>query len=145
MVSEEKLEREVAAIGDLSRQDLVDAWIKAHGRQPPKGVKRPLLELSAAWYQQAKRLGGLSAATTKALLRSQGANRIGKAAGTSTQTYRPSLKGGTRLVRELNGRTHIVDVTETGFVVDGRPYRSLSAIAYRITETGWSGPRFFGL
>ena len=52
---------------------------------------------------------------------------------------------GTRLVREWNGRTHVVDVIEDGFVFDGKTYRSLSAIAKRITGAHWSGPRFFGL
>jgi hypothetical protein len=52
---------------------------------------------------------------------------------------------GTRLVREWNGRSHFVDVSEDGFVFDGKTYRSLSAIAKRITGAHWSGPRFFGL
>ena len=56
-----------------------------------------------------------------------------------------SLKPGTRLVREWNGRTHVVDVSEDGFVFDGKTYASLSAIAKRITGAHWSGPRFFGL
>jgi hypothetical protein len=29
--------------------------------------------------------------------------------------------------------------------MDGKTYRSLSAIARRITGAQWSGPRFFGL
>ena len=57
----------------------------------------------------------------------------------------PALRPGTRLVREWNGRTHVVDVSEDGFVFDGKTYRSLSAIAKRITGAHWSGPRFFGL
>ena len=57
----------------------------------------------------------------------------------------PAPRPGTRLVREWNGRTHIVDVSEDGFVFDGKTYRSLSAIAKRITGAHWSGPRFFGL
>jgi hypothetical protein len=40
---------------------------------------------------------------------------------------------------------HLVDVTDNGFVFDGKTYRSLSAIARRITGAHWSGPRFFGL
>ena len=57
----------------------------------------------------------------------------------------PHLRPGTRLVREWNGRTHVVDVSEDGFAFDGKTYRSLSAIAKRITGAHWSGPRFFGL
>ena len=52
---------------------------------------------------------------------------------------------GTRLIREWNGKTHVVDVGQDGFVYDGRTYRSLTAIALQITGVHWSGPRFFGL
>lgn len=52
---------------------------------------------------------------------------------------------GARLLRDWNGRTHIVDVIDGGFVFEARVYRSLSAIARQITGAHWSGPRFFGL
>ena len=32
-----------------------------------------------------------------------------------------------------------------GYLMDGKTYRSLTAIAKRITGANWSGPRFFGL
>jgi hypothetical protein len=52
---------------------------------------------------------------------------------------------GARLLRDWNGRTHVIDVVENGYLYDGTIYRSLSAIARRITGAHWSGPRFFGL
>lgn len=55
------------------------------------------------------------------------------------------LSPGTRLVRDWNGRRHCVDVGDKGFIFDGKTYRSLSAIARKITGAHWSGPRFFGL
>ncbi len=55
------------------------------------------------------------------------------------------LRAGSRLMREWNGRMHVVDVTADGMIFDGKRYRSLTAIARRITGTNWSGPRFFGL
>ena len=54
---------------------------------------------------------------------------------------RPELKPGTRLVREWQGRTYDV----VGFSWQGTSYRSLSALAGKITGTAWSGPLFFGL
>ncbi len=57
----------------------------------------------------------------------------------------PAPSVGTRLMREWNGRMHVVDVTDQGIVFDGRVYGSLSAVAKRITGAHWSGPRFFGL
>ena len=54
-------------------------------------------------------------------------------------------KAGARLLREWKGVTHVVDVMPEGYLWNGRPYRSLTAIARAITGAHWSGPRFFGL
>ncbi len=56
-----------------------------------------------------------------------------------------SVSVGSRFVREWNGRNHVVDAVEGGFLWNGRTYRSLSAVAKAITGAQWSGPRFFGL
>jgi hypothetical protein len=58
---------------------------------------------------------------------------------------RPDLATGTRLVREWQGRTYEVIALEDGFSWRDTHYRSLSAIARKITGTPWSGPLFFGL
>jgi hypothetical protein len=51
-----------------------------------------------------------------------------------------------RLVREWQGRVHVVTVGEDQVVRwEERPYRSLSEVARAITGTRWSGPAFFGL
>jgi hypothetical protein len=49
------------------------------------------------------------------------------------------------LVRDYQGRRHTVTVAPDGYVWEGNPYSSLSAIARAITGTAWSGPRFFAL
>ena len=58
---------------------------------------------------------------------------------------KPKTKLGTQLVREWNGRTHTVHVTDKGYVMSGVTYSSLSAAAKAITGAHWSGPRFFGV
>jgi len=60
-------------------------------------------------------------------------------------TQRRTLLPGARLLRDWNGRTHVVDVIEGGYVFEAKVYPSLTAIAATITGTHWSGPRFFGL
>lgn len=176
MLADLTLEQEVAAICDLPREELVTLWVKTHGGVPPKGVKRGLLERSAAWHLQAKRLGGLSAharvvirqyAKQKEAGRQLTKGRLGvqsnkpiassdlvtprsesKAAAPSPSTLdiiKPSPAPGTRLMREWNGRMHMVDITKEGVLFDGKLYTSLTAVAKRITGTHWSGPRFFGL
>lgn len=57
----------------------------------------------------------------------------------------PSLRAGTRLVRNWQGKSHVVEVREDGFAWKGQSYDSLSAVALAITGAKWSGPRFFRL
>src|SRR5439155_9070176 len=68
-----------------------------------------------------------------------------KQPGAAAIRLRPQLKPGTRLMREWQGRTYEVVVRDGGFSWQGTQYRSLSAIARKITGTAWSGPLFFGL
>jgi len=48
-------------------------------------------------------------------------------------------------MREFQGQMHNVTVLERGFEYNGLRYRSLTAIAHRITGSHRAGPRFFGL
>ena len=52
---------------------------------------------------------------------------------------------GTVLLRAYKGQRLVVAVTKDGFEYDGRPFRSLSAVAREITGTHWNGLMFFGL
>ena len=52
---------------------------------------------------------------------------------------------GTRLIREWQGTEHCVTVLVDGYEYQGRPYRSLSAVARAITGTRWNGWVFFGI
>ena len=52
---------------------------------------------------------------------------------------------GTRLIREWQGVQHCVTVQADGYEWQGRPYKSLSAVARAITGTRWNGLVFFGV
>jgi hypothetical protein len=56
-----------------------------------------------------------------------------------TTQRRASLAPGGQFVE------HVVNVTADGFDWQGRPYKSLSAIARAITGTRWNGWVFFGV
>jgi hypothetical protein len=150
----------VAALGDLSRPELIALWVKHYGVDPPIGIRQPMLLRAAARHIQEKQLGGLSP-TAKRLLkiavkrvasasdtvRVDAGRVIDQAAGAeaSAASLRALPQPGARLIREWNGRRYIVEVIDGGFVMDGTVYRSLTAIALKITGAKWSGPRFFGL
>ena len=151
------INQEVAALGDLSREDLAERWTKIYGHAPPKGARRDFLLRAAAWHLQATRLGGLPPDTRRLLrtaaaqMKKQFAARAGEDAAKLVDSAPPvtaarkQLSPGTRLVRDWNGRSHVVDVLEEGFAFEGRLHKSLTAIARQITGAHWSGPRFFGL
>lgn len=159
------LEREIGKLALLPREELAIRWRAVFASTPPRGVKRGLLELGIAWQLQVRQFGALSPATKRQMQKLIAARRaerlrlaeggsvagasISQARGGQTLAARPaasvSLSPGTRLVREWHGRSHHVDVTEDGFVFEGKTHASLSAIARQITGAHWSGPRFFGL
>ena len=56
-----------------------------------------------------------------------------------------SLKPGTTLSREWQGRMEQVMALDEGFAWNGKAHASLSAVAFAITGTKWNGHRFFGL
>lgn len=139
----EDLEEEIASLGDLSRKALLERWAKAYGPEAPKGISQALMTRAIAYRLQAKHLGGLKAGVARQLRETLAPPAPETSAAASPSG--PSLKPGARLLREWNGKTHHVEVTESGFLWNGAHYRSLSAIARAITGARWSGPRFFGL
>jgi hypothetical protein len=126
----------LADLETMDRAALTAAWSRIMGSPVPKGLSKPFLRRFLAFEIQARRAGGLPKGFVGQLR--------AKAAGKSRLTS-PTLRPGGRLLREWNGKTHLVEVTDDGFVWNGQSYRSLSAIAREITGARWSGPRFFGL
>lgn len=54
-----------------------------------------------------------------------------------------SITDGTNLVREFKGRRYTVLVLQDGYEFNGSKYKSLSAVANKITGTRWNGKKFF--
>lgn len=140
--TEADLASRLEALRDMSRTDLKEQWYLLYERAVPKGLSTRLLRYAVGYQTQVEVYGGLDAATIREL------QRIARNNAKGTPVKAPSkarLSPGTRLVREWHGRTHSIDVVDTGFVYAGKIYRSLSVIARAITGARWSGPRFFGL
>jgi len=136
-----EVERQIAGLANQSMPDLRVAWRQLHHTGPPLGLSRDLLMRALANQLQERSYGGVSRALRRRLQSLAGASEK------ATMAVDPGLvlKTGTTLVRQWRGRTHTVLVHQDGFEHEGQRYRSLTAIAERITEAHWSGPRFFGL
>ena len=137
-VSKEALSRlPILDIGELR-----DQWRGLYKTQAPPNLSHELLVRAVAYRMQELALGGLRPEPGHQLMRiAQQFKETGKA----VILARPNLRPGTRLMREWQGRTYDVLVLDDGFSWQGMRYRSLSAIARKITGTAWSGPLFFGL
>jgi hypothetical protein len=126
----------------LDLRELREEWRLLYKADASPHLSRELLIRAVAYRMQEVAVGGLRPERQRQLRHI--AQEL-KENGQARTPLRPQLKPGTRLLREWQGRTYEVVVLDDGFSWEGTQYRSLSAIARKITGTAWSGPLFFGL
>src|SRR6266852_657835 len=133
---------EIEELQEATSANLKQRWRALYGTAAPRRISRDLLIRALAYRIQEKALGGLKPSTRRLLAKVAADASARRPIEVAAE---PSLKPGTVLVREWHGTQHQVIVREGGIVFNGKQYKSLSEVAYRITGTKWSGPRFFGL
>lgn len=141
------LELQIEGLANMPIGDLRLAWRAAWGVSPPSGARRRLLMLGIAWKWQAEVHGGHAKAVERRLAKLEADVRQGgvPSADTVARSAPRRLMPGARILRVWKSERHEVQVTETGYVWRGKPYRSLSVIAWEITGSRRNGPAFFGL
>lgn len=128
------VEQQIAALEAMSSKQLKEEWRRLTGTPLPR-VSPKMLRLALAWELQARAYGGLSRETTR---------KLDQLASGKTRTS--PVSAGMRLVREWNGKVHVVTIGDDKVIRwQDRDYGSLSEVARAITGTRWSGPAFFGL
>jgi hypothetical protein len=134
------LQAKLEALETMPAAEMRAEWRRTFS-DPPPNLPPQLFRRLLAQRLQERRYGGLPAVVKRELARI--------AAGERPSGDRPlikkSIRPGTRLLREWQGRSISVLVVEDGFRWEERRYRSLSEIAREVTGARWSGPRFFGL
>jgi Protein of unknown function (DUF2924) len=132
---------QLAALKGAPAAALKAKWRTLFDTEPPP-YNRRFLESRLAYRIQELAYGGLKKETVERL-RVLARQYEGK---TRSRTRADRLPiAGTRLVREWQGVRHCVTVRGDDFEFEGRPYKSLSAIAREITKVRWNGWVFFGL
>ncbi|NQV57113.1 MAG: DUF2924 domain-containing protein [Rhodospirillales bacterium] len=133
----------VAALKTKPAPELKALWRELFDTEPPQ-YNRRYLESRLAYRIQELAYGGLKPETVKRLdaLAEQifGGNPVVKRIRLKDRPI-----AGTRLIREWKGVEHCVTVRDDDFEYQGRPYKSLSAVARTITGSRWNGWVFFGL
>lgn len=141
---------EIAALTTMTTPQLQARWKELYRIDPPRHVRAGFLRRAIAHRLQEMVFGQLDPASRRKLrtIARELARRDRHTDGTpSADSWRPpaSLAPGSRLVREWKGVVETVEVVEGGFIWKGKTHPNLSAVAFAITGTKWSGPRFFGL
>ena len=133
----------LATLKTTPTPDLKRQWRDLFESEPPP-YNRRFLESRLAYRIQELAYGGLKPGTIERLeaLGEQLARGKGLPRNFDTEN-RPIA--GTRLIREWQSVEHCVTVRDEDYEYQGRPYKSLSAVARAITGTRWNGWVFFGL
>jgi len=133
----------LAALKTARTIDLKQQWRDLFETEPPP-YNRRFLEHRLAYRIQELAYGGLKPETLKRL--KEIARDLDH--GDPERRRQPARDrpiAGTRLIREWRGVEHCVTVRDDDFEYQGRPYKSLSAVARAIAGTRWNLPVFFGL
>jgi hypothetical protein len=131
---------QLATLKDKTTPELRALWEQLFGRQAPHLGRRYLEDRLAFRYQELAH-GALSDRAHRKL--NAAIDQVEPKAARRREPKR--LLPGTELRRTWQNTEHRVLVREHDFEYDGRPYKSLSAIARAITSVRWNGPLFFGL
>jgi len=133
----------LAALKTTPTPELREQWRLLFGSEPPP-FNRRYIESRLAYRIQELAYGGLKPETVRRLEK-LGEELDGGKVNVRKRPANDRPVSGTRLIRDYQGVEHCVTVRDDDFEYQGRPYKSLSAIARTITGTQWNGLAFFGL
>ena len=148
---------EVAAMRQLTVGELRNRFVEVFGETPRTRHKEHLVR-RIAWRLQAQREGDLSERARRRAAelareedlrlspprKAKAKAMVATPSGLAAADNRLPMPG-TILVRQYAGRTLQVQVLQQGFEYDGQIFKSLTAVAERITGRHWNGYHFFGL
>lgn len=133
--------RQLNALQKMTIHELKEKWRDIYGFDPPNlgnlfMLKRLAFRIQELYY------GGLSKKASDKLQQCMQSVQTAKL-GMASEAVSKKLLTGARFIREWHGERYEVVVRDDGFEYNGQIYRSLSAIAQKITGTKWNGLKFF--
>lgn len=121
----------------LPREEIIKLWNRYLKIPIPK-LKRPMLIKYIYWYKQAKE-HKIDLNAFFNLLEKESKNCLSDKARKEDIVF----EVGTKLIRSYKGERYEVEVIKDGFIYKSEMYKSLSAIARKITGVQWNGRAFF--
>lgn len=134
MTKTPNLDIDLTEIPNLPFPELRDFYLYLYGNQPLKSTRRQFFIWRITNRLQELRFGGLDAKTRELLENMD-----------EEQTKSKSLPIGSEMIRKYKGASYRLRIVAGGYEMDGEFYKSLSAVAFKITGRKISGKEFFGV
>ncbi len=135
MANNVNLNIDLTAIPEMDFKDMYALYLDLFGA-PNKSTRKEFYIWRITNRLQELRFGGLDA-RTKHLLES-----MPKDIQTPKNSYLPT---GAEIVKKFKGETYHLRVLKEGFEFQGRIYKTLAGVAFKITGRKISGQEFFGV
>ncbi|GHT92028.1 hypothetical protein FACS1894122_05320 [Alphaproteobacteria bacterium] len=138
MTEDFKVLKQILALEGKSVDELTKLWGTFYDYEPMSYSKSYLVS-KIAYKIQELAFGGLPENTRKRM--DQLSTNIN--GSVVKKKYKPLI--GAKIVKEYHNKTYEIVVVDGGFSFEGEVFKSLSAIATKITGTKWNGLKFFGI
>ena len=143
MQRDEMVRRQIEAVRTKNMTDLREQFQELHGFDCGETNSRNLRK-RIIYRLQELYLGGIS--DTDMMVLDDIADRDPLANLKIIATKRAVKVSGTKLYRIWKGRQYVVTVGKNGkYIYNGETFKSLSAVANKITGSKWNGKTFFGV
>jgi hypothetical protein len=135
-----KIMRQIMSLQDKKLPELKTLWQKMFDHVPAVSSREYMIA-KIAYRVQELAYGGIDEVTKDKI--QAVAREIKRPKAVCSKKFRPMI--GTKIMKEYKGNVIEVLVVQDGFSYAGEIYKSLSAIATKITGTKWNGVKFFGV
>lgn len=134
--------KQITRLQGMSKPELHATWDKFFDH-PPEILSNQHMIAKLAYRIQELAYGDLDSETEKKIADCAKESMKGCVKNKKSKKFSPMI--GTKIMKEYHDKMHEVLVVNNGFAYNGEVFKSLSAIATKITGTKWNGLKFFNL
>lgn len=136
--------KQITKLQSMTAQELDNVWRTMFDHEPEVNSRKYIIGKIA--YRIQELAYGALATETEDKIKACAKETQRKSLASITKNpkkFRPAI--GTIIAKKYHNKIHEVMVVNDGFSYGGSVYKSLSAIANKITGTKWNGLKFFGV
>jgi len=136
--------KQITKLQSMPIRKLDNVWRTMFDHEPEVNSRKYMISKIAYKIQEIE-YGALSVETEDKIKACAKATQKKSITSTAKKSKKFSPQIGTVITKNYHDKIYEVMVVNDGFSYDGMVYKSLSAIATKITGTKWNGLKFFGV